>query len=248
MPTNAFRPAPDIAIGTLVRTRVALHGLAECVLAADLYRHIGKIGLRPTPGGFGTPTFMVDGVTRQSRIDGVQLVTRRDDDEYRADVTSLAAAGAFLGVDPTPPEIYRSEMAYAVEEPLELDPVAVAAFADWFELGSAALARFAAGLASGVASAAQLWPEHFDLAITAEDVNYGVSPGDDGHDLPYAYVGPFERPVRWQRPRPRCRRGRGARRVLRRGTPAPPRRSVTRRVVLAGPVRSARSSGGSPIR
>ena len=36
-----------------------------------------------------------------------------------------------------------------------------------------------------------LWPEHFDVAVTEDEVNYGVSPGDDFHPLPYAYVGPW---------------------------------------------------------
>ena len=36
-----------------------------------------------------------------------------------------------------------------------------------------------------------LWPEHFDLGIALDEVNYGVSPGDSGHPLLYAYVGPW---------------------------------------------------------
>jgi len=36
-----------------------------------------------------------------------------------------------------------------------------------------------------------LWPEHFDLGIAVDEVNYGISPGDDGHATPYAYVGPW---------------------------------------------------------
>ena len=36
-----------------------------------------------------------------------------------------------------------------------------------------------------------LWPEHFDVAITLDEVNYGVSPGDTGIPEPYAYVGPW---------------------------------------------------------
>jgi hypothetical protein len=35
-----------------------------------------------------------------------------------------------------------------------------------------------------------LWPEHFDVAATDNEVNYGVSAGDDYHPTPYAYVGP----------------------------------------------------------
>jgi hypothetical protein len=36
-----------------------------------------------------------------------------------------------------------------------------------------------------------LWPEHFDIAIDANEVNYGVSPGDGSCSEPYAYVGPW---------------------------------------------------------
>ena len=36
-----------------------------------------------------------------------------------------------------------------------------------------------------------LWPEHFDLGVAVDEVNYGASPGDAGHAAPYAYVGPW---------------------------------------------------------
>ena len=36
-----------------------------------------------------------------------------------------------------------------------------------------------------------LWPEHFDVGISLDEVNYGVSPGDAGIPEPYAYVGPW---------------------------------------------------------
>ena len=45
-------------------------------------------------------------------------------------------------------------------------------------------------------SEVQLWPEHFDLgtdlgADETHRANYGASPGDAGHPLPYLYVGPW---------------------------------------------------------
>jgi hypothetical protein len=40
-----------------------------------------------------------------------------------------------------------------------------------------------------------LWPEHFDVAIRADDTNYGVSPGDGFSEEPYAYVGVSARPA-----------------------------------------------------
>ena len=42
---------------------------------------------------------------------------------------------------------------------------------------------------------AQLWPEHLDLALALDEVNYGGSPGDDEHPLPYLYVGPWTMPA-----------------------------------------------------
>ena len=39
-----------------------------------------------------------------------------------------------------------------------------------------------------------LWPEHFDLGITAGPINYGASPGDAQVADPYLYVGPHDGP------------------------------------------------------
>ena len=55
-------------------TREALHALAEHVLAPARYRADGHIGLVPTPGGFGTPTF---GEGERVRVEGVELVHER---------------------------------------------------------------------------------------------------------------------------------------------------------------------------
>ena len=47
------------------------------------------------------------------------------------------------------------------------------------------------------ASPVRLWPEHFDIAIElgseelGERANYGLSPGDEQHPEPYAYVSPW---------------------------------------------------------
>jgi hypothetical protein len=52
-------------------------------------------------------------------------------------------------------------------------------------------------------SAPQIFPEHFDLGVTAGAVNYGFSPGDDAIVTPYAYVGPHDVPSRtgfWNAP------------------------------------------------
>jgi hypothetical protein len=49
-------------------------------------------------------------------------------------------------------------------------------------------------------SRVQLWPEHFDLALELGSADagaratYGLSPGDEVHPEPYAYVTPWAAP------------------------------------------------------
>ena len=38
-----------------------------------------------------------------------------------------------------------------------------------------------------------LWPEHFDVGISVNEVGYGISAGDGYLDEPYAYVAPRQR-------------------------------------------------------
>jgi hypothetical protein len=71
-----------------------------------------------------------------------------------------------------------------------------------YAVAAEALSRFGASLPPEAApTPANLWPEHFDIAIEAGDeaaaqrANYGVSPGDDDHEQPYAYVGPWSQEV-----------------------------------------------------
>src|SRR5262249_28140276 len=65
------RARVSMDVETYVRTRESLHALAEHVLSAARYRATGKIGLRATSNGFGTPPF---GDDEQLRIDGTTLV------------------------------------------------------------------------------------------------------------------------------------------------------------------------------
>jgi hypothetical protein len=82
-------------------------------------------------------------------------------------------------------------------EPLDVDPVAAAALAGWYELGTAALERLRAEAGEEEVAPPILWPEHFDIAIEIGDegagrrATYGFSPGDGEHPEPYAYVGPW---------------------------------------------------------
>src|SRR4051812_35258536 len=71
-------------------------------------------------------------------------------------------------------------------EPLDVDPEAAARLADWYAFGDAVLREL-----GGDAAEPTLWPEHFDVAIELGEATYGLSPGDDEHPKPYAYVGPW---------------------------------------------------------
>ena len=105
------------------------------------------------------------------------------------------------------------------------DPAAAEALAEWFAFGWGVLEELRAEAADLELSPSpvQLWPEHFDVGVDFASVNYGASPGDEGHDEPYLYVGPWEAPPdgplwnarasrarRWRTPscwRPSDRRG-----------------------------------------
>ena len=159
----------------LTATRRSLHAVAEQVLAGPQYRESGTIRLRVTPGGFGQ-------VKGSLRVEGSELVAG----DRRIPLTgTIADVAAAAGVEPGVPEdLYPDHADFGAGDTLAVDPEAAGVLAEWFARGDAGLRAFAD-------EEPVIWPEHFDLAIAAGEVNYGVSPGDGGHAGPYAYVGPW---------------------------------------------------------
>jgi len=179
-------------------TRAALHAVAEHVLAAARYRAVGRIGLAVAPGGFGTPPF--EGTVL--RVELGDLVVERNHDVQRAPLTTLRAAAAFVGLEPGMPDTaYVPSTPLDLDRPLAIDLPSARMVAHWFAVGDDALQPFSEELTAAspnedaLPSAVTLWPEHFDLALSAAKVNYGVSPGDGTIGEPYAYVGPWDRPL-----------------------------------------------------
>jgi len=169
----------DAALDELVSTRRSLHAVAELVLAGPQLTESDSIELRVTPGGFGTvaaPALLV----RDGR-----LVTA--DREVVVDGRTAADVAADCGVSATSlAHVYDGGPKVAPDEVLTVDEGAAATLAGAFALGDAALRAFAPD------QRPVLWPEHFDVSVTIDEVNYGVSPGDSYLDEPYAYVGPFQ--------------------------------------------------------
>ena len=162
---------------SLVTTRRSLHLLAERVISPLRVQETGnEIALRPRPGGFGTYDLPGGG---WAGVSGASVVrVGADGVERAAPISSVAAAAAFVG------------LRGAVEDAaLPIEPAAAALLAEVWAIGEAALDRLVEVTGSG--EPIHLWPEHFDVATVAGAVNYGVSPGDDAHDEPYAYVAPW---------------------------------------------------------
>ena len=198
---GAWRRLPPIP-EQLLATRDSLHAVAEHVLSPARHAANGKIGLRWTRGGFGTPYFVRDGRDVQVRVDGTELVVDDGGVCRRAPLTTLREAAAFVGVAPgAPTAVFTPTTPLDLDAPLVVDPVAAAFLSDWFGFATSVLEQLRAEASADLEpSRVQLWPEHFDVAVELGPVaegrraGYGGSPGDEPHPGPYLYVVPWEHP------------------------------------------------------
>jgi hypothetical protein len=126
------------------------------------------------------------------RIDGTHLVVLAGDEERWHPITTASELAVAAGTSLGPPEgSYEAHSALDPNAALPVDAVAAGQFADWFALVAEALEAVRRRHPDQRPSLVQLWPEHFDVACTIEQVNLGGSPGDDDHREPYLYVGPW---------------------------------------------------------
>ena len=165
-----------------VATRRSLHGVAELLLAAPQHAACGRITLRAVPGGFAT-THEPD-----IRVDGVTVVA--GDRRVALDGRTPREVGAELGIVPgTLDAVYSDGSGVGLDDLLQVDPGHAARIAGAHATGDAALRALAPE------QTPTLWPEHFDIGISLDEVNYGVSPGDGVITGPYMYVGPWQPPA-----------------------------------------------------
>lgn len=152
--------------GAFARTREILHGLAEGTLKPAREAANGKIGLRFTRGGFGTPFF---GDDEQVRVEGADLVrVARGEETGRepvdgADPSAAGALGDWYGFVTCVLEELRAHAGAGD------DDSRVQIWPEHFD-ASTDLGREADGTR----------------------VTFGGSPGDDAHPEPYLYVLPWK--------------------------------------------------------
>jgi len=184
---RAARPAPqrdDTELMTepssaLETTRRSWHAVGELVLAGPQHRRSGTIRLRVVPGGFATTREPALSVDTADLVAGAARIG--------IDGRTCAELAAATGLDVGPPlGLYQDGSPIPEHDVLTVDTAAAAVLADAFDTGDAALRQFAP------TEMPVLWPEHFDVAIRVDEVDYGVSLGDSYVDEPYAYIGPWQ--------------------------------------------------------
>lgn len=175
----------------LEETCRSLHRIAEQVVSPTRQRVTGKIGLRFTRHGFGTPYF---GADVQVRVEGGVLVVVREQRQWRGRITTIRDAAEFIGH-----ELTRFDAAID-DAPLPIDEDAALFVGEWFGFATSVLEQLRAECPGEAPSRVQLWPEHFDVGLELGSeadgarATYGCSPGDDDHPEPYCYVAPWRAP------------------------------------------------------
>lgn len=175
--------------------RIDMNRLAFYVLSSARERANGKIALRWTLDGWGTPFY---GDDAQLRVEGTDLVRQEGASVTRKPIGSLAAAAELAGVDLDPDKGREFDVPDMgdPDRPLAAGPAAMTALAAWFGFGWSVLEeiRQSAGDDENPGRV-QLWAEHFDPATeigneqAGRRASFGASPGDAGHAEPYLYIG-----------------------------------------------------------
>ncbi len=157
-----------------LQTRLALHELAAGTISPAREAVNGKIGLRWTLGGFGTPFF---GADRQLRVEHAMLVRQEGERATREPLgrgverEAAAAIGEWFGFGTSVLEALRARHP-------GLEPSRVQLWPEHFDVS-------------------------LELGIGAVRATYGGSPGDEGHYEPYLYVAPWGETPRGERWRAR---------------------------------------------
>jgi len=188
---GARRGLPAVPSG-YPAARDGFHRLGYSVVAEARRASNSKFGLRYTHGGFGTPFF---GDDEQVRVEGNSIVVQRGSSVETATITSIAAAAAFAGVEPTTVAAeHDSPELGDINADLGTTEEAGRFLGEWYGFSWAVIEELRLTPGAVDVERTQLWPGHFDAAIAMGDAEagkratFGMSPGDASHDEPYIYV------------------------------------------------------------
>jgi hypothetical protein len=186
----------------LATTRRSLHAVAEHILAGPQHRPAGTVRLAVTADGFGTVALTGD--PSRLEVRGTTLVGSRPGGRIEVPLAgTIAELAKAVGVEPGAPEgVYDDGSGADASTRVEVDAAAAAVILRALAMGDAALRDLAVRHRADDPPTPVLWPEHFDVGIDLDEVNFGVSPGDGLIGEPYAYIGPRQRRVGafWDQP------------------------------------------------
>lgn len=193
MSADLWSPLPE----SFSTSREHLHQVAFFAISPARYQEVGRMGLAPTKGGFGTPEFN----GKVARVEGNLLVMENGGNLATQTISSVRSAAEFFS------DGYREVWFEDFHDPLDpIDPDAMLSLddsdtelvGDWFSFGFSVINELrGSGTGDDDVSEAQIWPEHFDAAaeLGSADVgrraSYGASPGDASVAEPYLYVAPW---------------------------------------------------------
>ncbi|WP_419838017.1 hypothetical protein [Candidatus Poriferisodalis sp.] len=179
------------------------HRLAYAVVGEARRVATGRFGLRSLERGFGTPVFDVamgraGEMECQVWVAGDELFATEGGVQRSTHITTLNAAAEFVGVSPgTQAREHDSPELGDTDRWLRVSTEVGEHLVAWYRLGANVLEQLSALPGAANADEIQLWPGHFDIATAIGDAEsgkratYGLSPGDETHPFPYAYVGPW---------------------------------------------------------
>ncbi|MDA9913257.1 hypothetical protein N9D66_02250, partial [Candidatus Nanopelagicales bacterium] len=158
------------------RARSELHLIAELILAGSQHRESDTVRLTASNGQISTtkePAISLDVAGLHFRGETVAL---------QGSVADLAQAASVQAIRPD--VVYHDAVPGDAATLLTATPEAIAEVLRVYTIGAEAMAAFSQEVAV-------LWPEHFDLAIRVDEVNYGISPGDGYSPKPHSTCVPY---------------------------------------------------------
>jgi hypothetical protein len=170
-----------------------VRGPLACYVLAPARKTItGRIGLRYTRGGFGTPFF---GHDWQLRVVGEVLVVQVGTTARTAPLVTVRDAARAASVQlVADPGVGAELPILEPDRPLEIDAAACFALGEWYGFGASVETLRAQLRPLGEVSRVQLWPEHLDIAFSYPPRRARPEPG------PFSGRRPTPRPVPLRRP------------------------------------------------